>query len=165
MGVYVWVTPRGLCTYIPMYTPFLHHFLLSTYLAPILASLLYIPRSVRTSSTVFASHPHSRKPVAVFISSRIRRVTAKWRKRRQEKHKELGGARKNEGPFFLPMNKGVLIQRVREKDRGSGERTCVSAKSKRERPTMGEDTWKEEKASNRKWRWTHFISLPVCSSN
>lgn len=28
----------------------------------------------------------------------------------------------------------------------------VSAKSKRERPTMDEDTWKEEKVANRKRR-------------
>jgi len=139
-----------------MYTPFLHHFCLSTYLAPILASLftssvyiaLFYPPSVTSFSVSASPCLHSRKPVAVFISSR--KVTAKWRKCRQEKHKELGGARKNERSFFLPMNKGVLIRYVREEDKGSGERTCVSAKSKRERPTMSEDTWKEEKVGNRK---------------
>lgn len=68
----------------------------------------------------------------------------------QEKHKELGGARKNEGSFFLPMNKGVLIRHVREEDKVSGERARVGAKSKRERLTMGEDTRKEEKVGNGK---------------
>lgn len=70
----------------------------------------------------FRIPPPLAKPAAVFISSRVRRVTAKWRKRRQEKHKELGGARKNEGSFFLPMNKGVLIRHVRERDKGGRQR-------------------------------------------
>lgn len=48
------------------------------------------------------------------------------------------------------MNKGVLIRHVRKEDKVSGERTRVGAKSKRERLTMGEDTWKEEKVGNRK---------------
>lgn len=53
------------------------------------------------------------------------------------------------------MNKG-RSNPAREGERQGGgrggveNRTCVSAKSKRERPTMGEDTRKEEKAGNRK---------------
>lgn len=54
---------------------------------------------------------------------------------------------KTKGLFFIPMNKGVPIP---ERGMGQGEQTRVGAKSKRERPTMGEDTWKEEKVANRK---------------
>jgi len=144
--------------YVPMYTPFLHHFRLSTYLAPILASLfifrLHCSLTLPSFRNFFSRFPHPfptpRQLVVVFISSRVRRVTAKWRKRRQEKHKELGGARKNEGSFFLSMNKGGLIWHVRREDKGSGERALIGAKSKRERLTMGEDAWKEEKVGNRK---------------
>lgn len=113
---------------------------------------LTLPSLFVTSSSVSASLPPLVKTAAVFISSRVRRVTAKWRKRRQEKHKELGGARKNEGSFFLPMNKGVLIRHEKERDKVEAVENgrCMSAKSKRERPTMGRDTWKEEKVGNRK---------------
>lgn len=155
----------NVCTYVYTFPTSLP----SIYLTPILASLftpsppsLHNPFRLHLLSHPtlvlrnfflgFRIPPPLAKPAAVFISSRVRRVTAKWRKRRQEKHKELGGARKNEGSFFLPMNKGVLIRHVRERDKGEAAENerCMSAKSKRERPTMGRDTWKEEKVGNRK---------------
>lgn len=48
------------------------------------------------------------------------------------------------------MNKGVLIRHVRRENKGRRKWARIGVKSKRERLTMGEDTWKEEKVGNRK---------------
>lgn len=116
-----------------MYTPFLHHFRLPTYLAPILASLSspfpsaspspYPPffhnfflTSTTTTRPPLLSRRCSIAVAAVFISSRVCGVATRWKMRPREKHKEVGGMRRNERSLslFLSMNKGVPIRHVRK---------------------------------------------------